>query len=1059
MSIPRSSQRQKTKALSLKTVSRADFDYLPSIWLDVPGETEQEPVTSLEFPDYPKIAELYCLGIVDGKVPACLYIKQAAQRYLDMIEEAKKPDSKFYFSDAWACDFLDFFEKLHLPSGGKKGDKFVAQPWQILIGCAVFGFRRNDPDSPNEIGARLVREVYVEVPRGSGKALALDTPIPTPDGWTTMGEIKVGDFVYSKDGTPTKVVAATDVMFDRPCYRVTFSNGETVIADEQHLWETEARVNDVGNRVGRAMKRFTGPSLKKYRQGKSNREYWYAGLWQRQINLGRAGVDDEAIKQRFEVLAAEDLRENPIGKSPLKRIRTTKEIFESLTYGKRGDWNHSVDMPEAINGSEDHSLQIDPYLLGAWLGDGDSRGSRLTCSVDDQKHWVREISAHGYRANGSKDPTRLGFAGRNGHFTQGLRALGLLRNKHIPQCYLRLSKENRLALLQGLMDTDGHCSRDGRSQKFYNTNIRLAQGVSELLASLGVRHSFNEKRAKLNGKDCGPVYTIRFSVRAEQLQPFRLKRKADLVKTADNGKPWRNNTVQIVGCEKVESVPVRCIKVDHPSSLFLFGKTMLPTHNSPFAAVFGLYCWLNEEENGSQIFIGAPKEDQARYVYDPMKVMVETTPGLQEHYGIVTTKKVMTRSSEPMAKVRMISSIADREDGANPHVVIMEELHAQDEDLFNVMDSSLGKRINNLFFSITTAGNRAQGVCWNTRKSLIAVLAGQKTAPSTFGLIFTLDKHECEDKKLAHNPENWVKCNPMWGITLSKSNLIERFEKAKSQSPAAVLEFERTRLNIWSNGAGGLIDQQLWDDCKVEGLDINDRAGSTAWIGVDLASKNDICSLALIIDHDDTLEEITVHTEHFVPTQCPTFKHSEFGPMYDNWVKNGHMNMNRGFVTDYNEIERRIRRFCEIFDVQAIVFDAYQSNQIISNLVDDGMPAMQMQPGVKTISDPSKDLFAKIEGGLLHHDGNPVTAWMAANVVGYYDKRGNVLPQKESPNSPYRIDGIAALIAANVAREDKMLDIKRKKKSIYETRGLHGSSNDENADTRQPGPDSVEGDD
>ena len=649
MSTPRSSQRQKTKALSLRTVSRADFDHLPSIWLDVPGETDQEPVTSLEFPDYPKIAELYCLGILDGKVPACLYIKQAAQRYLDMLEEAKRPDAKFYFSDAWACDFLDFFEKLHLPSGGKKGDKFVAQPWQILIGCAVFGFRRNDPDSPNEIGARLVREVYCEIPRGSGK--------------------------------------------------------------------------------------------------------------------------------------------------------------------------------------------------------------------------------------------------------------------------------------------------------------------------------------------------------------------------------------------------------------------------SPMSSAVGLYCWLNEEENGSQIFIGAPKEDQARYVYDPMKVMVETTPGLQEHYGIVTTKKVMTRSSEPMAKVRMISSIADREDGANPHVVIMEELHAQDEDLFNVMDSSLGKRINNLFFSITTAGNRAQGVCWNTRKSLIAVLAGQKIAPSTFGLIFTLDKHECEDKKLAHNPENWVKCNPMWGITLSKSNLIERFEKAKSQSPAAVLEFERTRLNIWSNGAGGLIDQQLWDDCKVEGLDINDRAGSTAWIGVDLASKNDICSLALIIDHDDTLEEITVHTEHFVPTQCPTFKHSEFGPMYDNWVKNGHMNMNRGFVTDYNEIERRIRRFCEVFDVQAIVFDAYQSNQIISNLVDDGMPAMQMQPGVKTISDPSKDLFAKIEGGLLHHDGNPVTAWMAANVVGYYDKRGNVLPQKESPNSPYRIDGIAALIAANVAREDKMLDIKRKKKSIYETRGLHGSTDDENADTRQSGPDGVEGDD
>lgn len=613
----------------------------------MPGETEQEDATTLEFPDYPGIAKAYCEMILAEEVPACLFIKQAAQRYLDMLEEAQKPDALFYFSDAWACDFLDFFEKLHLPSGGKKGDKFAAQPWQIWIGCATFGFRRNDPDSPNEIGARLVREVYIEVPRGSGK--------------------------------------------------------------------------------------------------------------------------------------------------------------------------------------------------------------------------------------------------------------------------------------------------------------------------------------------------------------------------------------------------------------------------SPFSAVIGLYCWLNEEENGSQIFIGAPKEDQARYVFDPMSVMIETTPGLKDYYEIDVTKKKLTRTSDPMAKVRMISSIADREDGANPHVVIMEELHAQDEDLFNVMDSSLGKRINNLFVSITTAGNRAQGVCWSTRKRLINVLAGQAEEPSFFGLIFTLDKHECEDKKLAHDPERWIKCNPMWGITLSKTSLMERFEKAKAQSPAAVLEFERTRLNIWSNGAGGLIDQEQWENCKDESFDLNEHKGKTAWIGVDLASKNDICSMALLIDDDDP-SRISVYSEHFVPTRCPTFNHSEFGPMYDNWVKNGHMDLTRGFVTDYNVIEERIRWACEVFDVQAIVFDSYQSNQIISNLVDDGMPAMQMQPGVKTVSDPAKDLFAKIGAGLLRHDGNPVMSWMASNVVGFYDKRGNVLPQKESPNSPYRIDGIAAAIAANVARADKMLEIKRKKKSVYETRGLHGSEDGQDSQERT-GAGASEGDD
>ncbi|MFI7481196.1 replicative DNA helicase [Kocuria sp. M1R5S2] len=72
-----------------------------------------------------------------------------------------------------------------------------------------------------------------------GKALALDTPLPTPTGWTTMGEVRVGDDVIAADGTPSRVVAATEVMTGRPCYRVRFDDGSEIVADEQHQWLTE----------------------------------------------------------------------------------------------------------------------------------------------------------------------------------------------------------------------------------------------------------------------------------------------------------------------------------------------------------------------------------------------------------------------------------------------------------------------------------------------------------------------------------------------------------------------------------------------------------------------------------------------------------------------------------------------------------------------------------------------------------------------------------------------------------------------------------------------------
>ena len=80
--------------------------------------------------------------------------------------------------------------------------------------------------------------IVVAARPGMGKALALDTPLPTPTGWTTMGEVAVGDWLIGADGKPTRVVAATDVMVGRPCYEVEFSDGTVIVADAEHQWPT-----------------------------------------------------------------------------------------------------------------------------------------------------------------------------------------------------------------------------------------------------------------------------------------------------------------------------------------------------------------------------------------------------------------------------------------------------------------------------------------------------------------------------------------------------------------------------------------------------------------------------------------------------------------------------------------------------------------------------------------------------------------------------------------------------------------------------------------------------
>ncbi|WP_062981681.1 replicative DNA helicase [Nocardia anaemiae] len=90
--------------------------------------------------------------------------------------------------------------------------------------------------------------IIVAARPGVGKALALDTPLPTPTGWTTMGEVCVGDELLDAQGRPTRVLAATEVMTDRPCYEIEFSDGTVIVADEQHQWLTESDLHE-GNRV------------------------------------------------------------------------------------------------------------------------------------------------------------------------------------------------------------------------------------------------------------------------------------------------------------------------------------------------------------------------------------------------------------------------------------------------------------------------------------------------------------------------------------------------------------------------------------------------------------------------------------------------------------------------------------------------------------------------------------------------------------------------------------------------------------------------------------------
>ena len=376
--------------------------------------------------------------------------------------------------------------------------------------------------------------------RGSGKALALDTPLPTPSGWTTMGEVRVGDYLFDERGRPCVVTYVTPFQYDRPCYEVRFDDGTTIVADGDHRWST----------------------------------------W------------DKAARKAYGRSA------NPT-RHPA--VRTTDQIRATLRVGPRAETNHSIEVAGPLT-LPDVDLPVDPYVLGYWLGDGSSAEASITVADEDAAQVLAWFTYAGYPVTGPVrrryDDARCGtypvggakpghgpggWVSRDGLFAR-LKALNVVKNKHVPAVYLRASERQRRDLLAGLMDSDGGWS--GTQVEFCSTCRELADAVHELALSLGYKATLREGRATLYGKDCGPKYRVCWTPRD---RVFRLTRKHARTRSGlAQGNVLRHRYV--VDVTPVESVPVRCIQVSSPSSLFLCGRSMVPTHNTRASAE-----WVREQ--------------------------------------------------------------------------------------------------------------------------------------------------------------------------------------------------------------------------------------------------------------------------------------------------------------------------------------------------------------------------------------------------------------------------------------------------------------------------------
>lgn len=418
---------------------------------------------------------------------------------------------------------------------------------------------------------------------------------------------------------------------------------------------------------------------------------------------------------------------------------------------------------------------------------------------------------------------------------------------------------------------------------------------------------------------------------------------------------------------------------------------------STLCSGIGLYCLLADREGGAEVYSFATTRDQAKIVFGDAKVMAERNAPLRNKFGLQVLANALyvpTSNSTFQAKSAEGSTL----DGLNTHLAIIDELHAhKTRAVYDVVETSTGKRKNSLMFVITTAGFDTSGICYEVRTMVTKVLEKSVVDETQFGIIYGLD--EGDDWTTVEALE---KANPNWGISV-RPEIITSLMKKAIALPSAVNNFKTKHLNIWCSASSAWMDMQAWEAGEIN-VDRSDFEGQPCYIGLDVGAKNDVTAKVLLFPVG---KSFVVFADFYLPEAAVE---KSTNSQYRGWVEEGWITQSGGAMTDLARIEEDIRDDLSRFDVKGIAYDPWNALQLATNLGNDGAPMVEYRNTVQNFSDPMKSLEALVQDKRVNHDGNPVLRWMMENVVAKLDAKDNIFPRKERYEN--KIDGVVALIMA-----------------------------------------------
>ena len=421
---------------------------------------------------------------------------------------------------------------------------------------------------------------------------------------------------------------------------------------------------------------------------------------------------------------------------------------------------------------------------------------------------------------------------------------------------------------------------------------------------------------------------------------------------------------------------------------------------SNMLAAIGLAMLFVEKEQGAEIFCCASSRDQAAAIFDVCKQMIRNSPLLMNACKVFRNSVVLNGTN---SFLKAVASDAGVLHGANASCVLYDEVHtAKSRELWDVMATSMGARAQPLMFGISTAGLfDPNSVCYELysygKKVDSGVIEDETFLPCIY---------EASPDDDIHDIEVWKKANPNFGISI-KEKYFEKMSREAKSLPSAEIAFRQLHLNQWVNSLASWIADAEWMESSGV-VDVEDLRNRKCFAGLDLAAVEDVTAFVMVFPMDDG--SIKVIPKMFVSEAAVERRRTQTGGSYDTFVKDNELIVTEGNSTDYAVIERVIKESAELYDLQSIAFDRWNSNSLVANLTDAGIEMDPFGQGFISMTAPIKNAEILVKKKLLHHGGHGMLRWMVANVVTKKDDAENIKFSKSKAGD--KIDGIIAMIMA-----------------------------------------------